>query len=183
MCPRPWFAALAIACTGDGTKDEHTATDDSERLHTATDPGHTGGHTATVPDHSAHTAGHTGGPTGDYGFNFTGSGYAPLDGVVISYALADLAAPTVAVARTSVLQDPRSSGYVNVSWSDVLVTGHTYVFSWYADVDGDGACDASGADEVWSHQPIGPVYTDWGHSADYGTLTEDPLGCGLLDPP
>ena len=81
---------------------------------------------------------------GDFPLTFTGSSFAPHNGHTIHAAVLASDNTIVASGTTTV-----ANGAFSLSWSKLLLNGDSYKLHFYADVNGNGVCDAPPDDHVW----------------------------------
>jgi hypothetical protein len=112
---------------------------------------------------------------GPFSFTFNLSGMEPHEEQTISVVVRDGA--TEVAADQGVV----SNGTVSFSFADILEAQTTYTVDFFADIDGDGLCDAPPDDHAWS-ESIGPVSEDltldWTHDMDFSMVA-----CGSFDQP
>ena len=101
--------------------------------------------------------------------SLSGSGYQPHDGQEVHAVLADTATGTT-VARAMQVMD--SSGELMLDFGPVGVSGGSYRVSWFADLSGNGSCDAPPRDHSW-RLPVGPISGDFEAMYDHDTDFSD----------
>lgn len=81
---------------------------------------------------------------GEFALTFTGSDFAPHNGNMLYAAI--LATDDTVVARGTTTVE---GGAFSLDWPALLVGGQSYKVRFYADVNGNNACDAPPTDHVW----------------------------------
>jgi hypothetical protein len=82
-------------------------------------------------------------PTEMHSLSIVGSGFDNHNGQTLRFVLLEDGAPKVRGQVTI-----QGSGFA-LGWHDVLQKGKKYAVSYYADKNGNGACDAAPTDHVW----------------------------------
>lgn len=129
------LATLSLALPGCDSTDDGTDV-------TVTDNG-----TDNAPDAGGDTPA---ADTDDHGQKFaltlTGTAFGPHEGQVVTVGLLEAADNTARATRTATV----AGGTFTVSFADLLEAGIAYTVKYYADLNGNGQCDAPPADHAWS---------------------------------
>jgi hypothetical protein len=99
------------------------------------------------------------------GLFFNGTGFAPHNGQTLHAAVVEEDSGNIVKTDSQVVTD----GKFSFDW-DVLEMGKTYRIDYYADLNGNGKCDAPPTDHVWRESipaVTGDVTDDVTHSIDF----------------
>jgi len=106
--------------------------------------GGSSGDDTTGDDAGDDTGDDTGGGTFD--LDFSGTGFTPHNGEMLHVAVLDIASGAHVVTDQS---QTVSGGLFSFHFPGILEQGHGYHVDYYADVNGNGSCDAPPTDHVW----------------------------------
>jgi hypothetical protein len=105
-------------------------------------------------------------PSGPFDLVFTG--------VAIPHAGQHLSVVVVQEADDTVVADGSltiaADGSFSFSWSAILEAGESYHLDFFADYNGNGACDPPPEDHSWQESLgtiTGPITYSWQHTADF----------------
>lgn len=93
---------------------------------------------------------------GPYSFTISGTGFSPHNGQAVRAVLVKASDNSIVGGQQAMTV---AGGSFTFTWSDVLQPNVAYKVNYFADLSGNGRCDAPSTDHVWTRD-IAPVTQD-----------------------